>query len=259
MINCNGVKLSTKEQSINGTLYVPVRDIAYALNKNVEWDATTNTATIVDRKVSNSVQKFSYYNIFNNVSVVEIDPRCIFAVETQKATNKTPYNNFVNGAFFMNQKSGVMFPQGMIVNAGQVMSNYMTHGKPVATIIVHAWNNVKMEYISDITKVKDVWFAYSGYGIYPNVTADIEGFTGDFADVTRTTDRPILGYRSSDNKIVIAVGSNMSAKDASILAKNLCLDFAISLDGGGSATLKVNGEYKFSGDNRQLYGGIIWS
>ena len=73
------------------------------------------------------------------------------------------------------------------------------------------------------------------------------------------TSRPIIGYRKKDNKIVIAVRANSSAERANQTAKNLGLDFAISLDGGGSTTLKVNGSYKFTGDGRKLYGGIIWA
>ena len=179
-------------------------------------------------------------------------------METQGETNKVPHDNIVNNVFFMVQGNGIMFPQGMVVNAGEVMSNYQTHQKPVATILVKGPENVEMKYVSDITKEENVWFAVSGYGIYPNITAQEEGFTGAFSDVTRSTARPIIGYRKADNKIVIAVRDNSSAERAKETAKNLNLDFAISLDGGGSTTLKVNGEYKFEGDGRMLYGGIIW-
>lgn len=206
------------------------------------------------------------YHIEGTTHVIEIDPRNIFAVETQCSTKSVKYNNFVNSVFFMRQGNGIIFPQGMIVNAGQVMSNYMTHGKPVATLIIHSANDVEMKYVSDISKEKDVWFAISGYGIYPNITNVEEGFTKviengkekDFSDVTRTDDRPIIGYRKKDNKIVIAVRANSNAKRAQQTAKNLGLDFAISLDGGGSTTLKVDGKYKFKGDGRKIYGGLIW-
>lgn len=199
------------------------------------------------------------YFIEGTTHVIEIDPRNICAVETQCKTNKVTYNNFVNSVFFMNQANGVVYPQGIMVNAGTVICNNPTHGKPVATLIVHGPNNVEMKYVSDITKENDVWFAVSGYGIYPNITALEEGFEGKFTDVLRITNRPIIGYRKSDNKIVIAVRANTSATRAQQTAKNLKLDFAISLDAGGSTTLKVNKKYKFKGDGRKIYGGLIWS
>lgn len=198
------------------------------------------------------------YHIEGTTHIIEIDPRNIWAAETQCKTNKVPYNNFVNSVFFMPQANGVMYPQGIMVNAGDVICNNPTHGKPVATLIVHGPNSVEMKYVSDITKEKDVWFAVSGYGIYPHITALEEGFTGKFTDVLRITNRPIIGYRRRDNKIVIAVRANTSATRAQQTAKNLGLDFAISLDAGGSTTLKVGGKYKFKGDGRKIYGGLIW-
>ena len=159
----------------------------------------------------------------------------------------------------MAQANGIMHPQGIMVNAGKVIANNPTHGKPVATLIVHGKDDVEMKYVDDITKEKNVWFAVSGYGIYPSITAAKEGFEGQFADVLRSTNRPIIGYRKKDNKIVIAVRSSSSSTRANQTAKNLGLDFAISLDGGGSTTLKVNNTYKFKGDGRKIFGGLIWS
>lgn len=198
------------------------------------------------------------YHIEGVTHVVEIDPRNIWAVQTQERTNKTGFDNFVNSIFFMNQADGKVHPQGIMVNAGEVLCNNPTHKKPVATLVVYSKDDVRMKYIDDITKEQNVWFAVSGYGIYPEITATTEGFVGAFADVTRKTNRPIIGYRHKDNKIVIAVRENSDAPRAFLTAKNLGLDFAISLDGGGSTTLKVGGKYKFQGDGRRLYGGLIW-
>ena len=210
------------------------------------------------KKQTNLAQSYNYC-VEGITHIVEVDPRNIWAVETQCKTNKVTYNNFVNSVFFMNLKSGKTHPQGIIVNAGKVIANNPTHGKPVATLIVYGKDNVQLKYIDDITKEKDVWFAVSGYGIYPEITSEKEGFVGKFSDVTRTTNRPIIGYRKKDNKIVIAVRENSNAERAKLTAKNLGLDFAISLDGGGSTTLKVDGKYKFKGDGRKIFGGIIWS
>lgn len=208
---------------------------------------------------SESMSENANYKIIGKTHVVEVSPDKIWAVETQCVTNKTPYDNFVNSIFFMAQANGIMHPQGIMVNAGQVICNNPTHGKPVATLIVHSKDNVEMKYVSDITKEKDVWFAVSGFGIYPNITAMQEGFMDKFSDVLRACNRPIIGYRKRDNKIIIAVRSGTTAERAKQTAQNLGLDFAISLDGGGSATLKVGGKYKFKGDGRKLYGGIIWA
>lgn len=226
------------------------------------WKQINNKETSVSGfpgyKNPNEPEPYTYH-IEGTTHIIEVDPRNIWAVETQCATNKVSYNNFVNSVFFMNLKSGKTHPQGIMVNGGKVICNNPTHGKPVATLIIHGKDNVEMKYVTDITKEDSVWFAVSGYGIYPNITAADEGFVGEFSDVTRTTNRPIIGYRKKDNKIVIAVRANTSAERASQTAKNLGLDFAISLDGGGSTTLKIAGKYKFKGDGRKIFGGLIWA
>lgn len=256
----SGVSKNIRSLLRHDETYVNLREFATALGFDVSYNADTGDINVTEKAPTEKPQKYIYQEMFG-AKVIDIDPRNIFAVETQRATNRTTYSNFVNGCYFMYEKrpaGNYAFPQGMVVNAGQVMSNYMTHQKPVATIIVHSWNNVEMKYVSDIKKEKDVWFAYSGYGIYPKITASEEGFTGAYSDVLRTTKRPILGYRKKDNKMVIAVGT-MSAQNAHDLCADLNLDFAISLDGGGSTTLKVGGQSLESGDGRVLYGGIIFS
>jgi hypothetical protein len=220
-----------------------------------------------DKKPASTTPESAKYHIEGITHIVEIDPQSIWAVETQCSTKKVTYNNFVNSIFFMPQANGIMHPQGIMVNAGEVICNNPTHGKPVATLIVHDKDNVEMKYVTDITKEKDVWFAVSGFGIYPKITNVEEGFTKviengeekDYSDVVRITERPIIGYRKKDNKIVIAVRKGTSVTRAQRTAKNLGLDFAISLDGGGSTTLKVNGKYKFKGDGRKIFGGITWA
>lgn len=244
------------------------KDIAKAIfegvceHLNIKANDTADKHTTIKKEVGTTMTTLptpAKHSLIGITHVIEVDPRNIWAVETQCSTKKVGYNNFVNSVFFMSQANGICYPQGIMVNGGQVICNNATHGKPVATLIVHDANNVELKYVSDITKEKDVWFAVSGYGIYPNITATQEGFKGKFSDVLRATNRPIIGYRKKDNKIVIAVRSNSSAQRANETAKNLGLDFAISLDGGGSTTLKVNGKYKFKGDGRKIFGGLIWA
>lgn len=227
---------------------------------NGSTDAVSNSATAASNATTTKKEIEPYtYHIEGITHIIECDPMSIKNVETQMATNKTDVKNFVNGTFFMMQANGKAYPLGITANEGRVFSNYITHNKPVATLIVYADGTVAMKYISDITKESNIRFAVSGYSVHPKITATEEGFTGAFSDVTRATNRPIIGYRKSDNKIVIAVRSSSSASRANQTAKNLGLDFAISLDAGGSTTLKVDNNYKFKGDGRKIWGGITWS
>jgi hypothetical protein len=198
------------------------------------------------------------YTDIGSTKIIELDPRNIFAVQTCKKTFLTEQENFVNGIFFIPQAIGYPAPNGIMVNAGQVISNNATHGLPVSTLIVRGPSDVEVKKVIDITKEQNVWFAVSGFGLYPRITAEEEGFKGQFADVLRTCHRPIIGYRKADNKIVIAVRPNTSAARALETAKNLKLDCAIALDAGGSTTLKINNKLIYPGDGRVLFGGITW-
>ena len=140
--------------------------------------------------------KKATYSVIGVTHVIEIDPMALRHVETQKATYTTHYKNFVNSLYFMLQKVGGCFPQGHAASEGKILSNYATHGKAVATLIVHTDGSVKMAYVKDLSTVNNLWFAVSGDGVYPSITAAKEGFTGEFSDVTRSTNRPIIGYRS---------------------------------------------------------------
>lgn len=228
-------------------------------DKDLYWLAfkVCNYTENIKPIVKNKAEGFTY-KVEGITHVVEMDPSNLSVVETQCSTKSVSHKNFVNGTFFMKQANGKMYPLGITVGNDKVYSNYITHDKPVATLIIYKNEKVEMKYISDITKEKDVKLAISGYGVYPNITATQEGFTGAYADVLRSTNRPIIGYRKKDNKIVIAVRSLSSAQRANKTAKNLGLDFAISLDAGGSTTLKVNGQYKFKGDGRKIFGGLTW-
>jgi hypothetical protein len=247
--------------NIDSSIYVPIRKFCDLIGYGVEWDDATKEVRISsgNKTTTQSAISPTKYSIIGTTHVIEIDPRNIKHIETQKATNKTTQANFVNSLYFMLQKVGGCFPLGHAASEGKILSNYATHGKPVATLIVHTDASVEMAYVKDLNTVNNLWFAVSGYGVYPTITASQEGFTGKFSDVLRSTNRPIIGYRKADNRIVIAVRAGSSAQRAQETAKNLGLDFAISLDAGGSTTLKVNGAYKFKGDGRQLWGGITWS
>lgn len=253
----NGKRVSAK--MIDNVNYIKARDAAELFDKDIEWLEGERTVLLKDKAESTPPPaEETTYHIEGTTHILEIDPRKIWCAETQCSTKDIPYDNFVNSIFFMNQRDGTVYPQGIMVNAGKVLCNNPTHGLPVSTLIVRGWNEVEMKKTADITQEQDVWFAVSGYSIYPEITASEEGFTGKFSDVLREANRPIIGYRKRDNKIIVAVRANSSAERARQTAQNLGLDFALSLDGGGSTTLKVNGKDIFSGDGRRIFGGIGW-
>lgn len=53
-VEVNGSELDSNSILYNGSTYLPLRKVAEAVNKNVEWNQTTMTANIVDKKSETS-------------------------------------------------------------------------------------------------------------------------------------------------------------------------------------------------------------
>lgn len=79
-----------------------------------------------------------------------------------------------------------------------------------------------------------------------------EGFSGVYSDVLRTTNKTFMGYKKDENLIYLCIRPNSSHDRIIDSVNNLKLDFAISLDGGGSSSLKINDKVIVSGDGRKV-------
>ncbi len=162
--------------------------------------------------------------------------------------------NFVNGSYFMNQADGTTFCQHILVDNGKILSNYPTHGKAVTTLCVFYDGVVQIKKVLDISKEKGLKFAISGASLTDYKS---EGFKGQFSDIARKTTRTYIGYRKSDNKIVICSRVDTNIKRAAETFKNLNVDTGLTLDGGGSACMRVKGEWKIK-TTRQINSIVMW-
>jgi hypothetical protein len=210
------------------------------------------------------------YKVIGTTHVIEIDPlyKGLKHKYVDKANASITEENYVNACYFMNLANseyvdidktvkGKTLPQGHIVSEGKVFQSYATHQKPVGTLIVYKNGKVDVKPVLDITKEQDVWFAVSGLTIVPTINNVAEGFTGVFSDVLRQANRPMIGYNKSKNKIVIAVREYTTATRGQITAKNLGCDKMITLDGGGSTNLRVNGMNKLK-TSRRIASIVTW-
>lgn len=173
--------------------------------------------------------------------VVEVCPDELRIENVDCAANKVKLYNFVNGGYFWHQSNGVTYPLGILVSQGDIISDRQPHGKPAGTLIVYKDGKVALKELLSIKSEKDVWFAISGCSILPKINMVSAGFTGAYSDIGRTTSRPVIGYRSKDNKIVIAVRPSSNIGRGQATLNNLGCDFGITLDGGGSTALQVKG------------------
>lgn len=194
------------------------------------------------------------YHKEGTTHIVEVDPLHIGAYIADKRADKIDIANFVNGGYFMLQANGKTFCQHHLVDCGNVLSNYATHGKAVSTLCVYNDGTVLVKKIEDISEENNLKFAISGASLTDYKS---EGFLGKFLDIIRCTSRTYIGYRKSDNKIVICVRPSTTIARAAKTFKNLKVDVGITLDGGGSTCMRVAGVWKQK-TTRQINSIVMW-
>lgn len=181
-----------------------------------------------------------YYKV-SLTDVVEVSPGCLKIKNVDCRPSGIELYNFVNGGYFWHHADGKTFPLGILVSEGKVISDRQPHNKPTGTLIVYNDDTVAVKELLTIKNEKNVWFAISGCSILPKINMVSAGFTGAYADIGRVASRPMIGYRSKDKKIIIAVRPQTNIGRGQLTLKNLGCDFGITLDGGGSTALRVRG------------------
>lgn len=197
------------------------------------------------------------YRIEGITHVVELDPMDLRIAVQNIPANLCILPNFCTSGYQTMQKVGGAYPLGIFVSEGKVIQNRQPHNKPAGTLIVYKNGKVDCKPLFTIKDEEDVWFAVSGCSILPKIRMKEEGFSGRFADIGRTTDRPVIGYNPTKNKIIIGVRSSSNIGRGQQTLKNLGCTMGITLDAGGSTVLRVNGKWKFK-TTRQLHNVITW-
>ena len=218
------------------------------------------------------------YYIEGITHVVEVNPVDLQISLQDMAANNIQLSNFVTSGFQLLQAEKttlsmfptsleiiqkgkyLTYPLGILVSGGHIIQNRQPHGKPAGTLIVYKDGRVECKPILNLlteTDYNNIWFAVSGCSIWPKIRMAEEGFVSAFADIGRICQRPVIGYRKKDNKIVIAVRKDSNISRGQLTLKNLGCDFGITLDAGGSTALRINGSYKFK-TTRRLFSVITW-
>lgn len=225
---------------------------AYAQAANGTW-YLAGSDTITMKKSNANYQKIALTH------VVTLDPKDLRISHQNKRGNKITLDNFVTAGF---QWASKEMPLSIAVSEGKVLVNRQPHYGPdgylsAGTLIVYNDGSVDVKPVADITKEKDVYFAVGGCSIMPEIRMKEEGFKGRYADIGRKTRRPVIGYNPKTNKIIIAVRPESDIKRGQKTLINLGCTKGITLDGGGSTILRVDGKYKMS-TSRRLVNVITW-
>lgn len=210
----------------------------------------------VQEEVKDKVQdmkKFDY-ELQGTTHILKVNPLDLGIVIENKAIKNISQKTAVNGTFFWQGQ-----PNGIIINDGKILGEQSSHawrGFPQSVIYCNKQGKVYIGRYKTASEfnVSNVAWAIGGLGIIASYgySPNSEGFNGVYSDVLRTTAKTFMGYKSSENKIYICVRPSSSHDRIIQSCKNLGLDFAISLDGGGSSSIKVDGSVKVSGDGRAV-------
>ena len=188
--------------------------------------------------------------------VVEVDPLQLKISIQDKPGSQISLANFVTSGYQYQYPDGKLGPVGILVSEGKVIRADAPRG-PKGTLIVYKDGSVDVKSIENINAEKNVLFAVSGCSILPKIIMKEEGFTGDFADIGRETDRPVIGWNPTKKKIIIAVRPSSNIARGQATLQNLGCTKGITLDGGGSTILKVGGKL-IKSTARKLYSVITW-
>ena len=145
-----------------------------------------------------------------------------------------------------------------MISEGKVLGDQASHawrGYPQSVIYMTKNREIKIERIrlaADI--LPNVVWAIGGLGIVTpyGYSPNSEGFSGTYSDVLRTTNKTFMGYKKDEDLIYLCIRPYSSHDRIIESVKNLKLDFAISLDGGGSSSLKINDKVLIPGDGRKV-------
>lgn len=176
--------------------------------------------------------------------------------------------NCVNGSFFTWTSNKEYFSTSPLVVDGKVYQGMANHGKPQSCIIIYKDGKVEMKKINNASEINiaNVKLLIGGVGICNNNDSSFkydpqsEGFSGMFSDVLRNTYKTLVGYKKSENVIMLItckLPHSSSSYDLLDLAKANGLDMCISVDGGGSSFMKCNGKYVTSGQDGRRIANII--
>lgn len=213
-----------------------------------------------------SKPKVEYTKTANNTFMLSSDVENLKIKEVNKSNGILLEKNYVNSTFFWNTTDGKKYSTSILYSEGITYQYYANHlPQPQSCFIVYKDNSVDMKRLHNLGEVdlNKIRLVVGGVGILnkldKNFKYDLygEGFRGVQADVARKTNKTMIVYNKSEDKLYLVCRHNIYHKsalnyDLVDLASDIG-DIGIALDGGGSTTMGSNGQIVFNGDSRVIH------
>lgn len=181
------------------------------------------------------------YSTSGSAKIITAKPQDVSFVVSNKRYNQTTSRNIVNGTFFWAGK-----PNGIIVNNGKTLWNDASHawrgyGQGVLYFDGKNFGVKKVKSASELGSV--VWAIggctmIGGSGYHPSD----EGFNGKYADILGKRPKTVIAVRNG--LVDLLVFKSISHTALLSYLKSRGYELAVSLDGGGSTSMKYGNSFK---------------
>ncbi len=210
--------------------------------------------------------KVEYTKTVNNTFMLCSDVENLKVKEVNKSNSILLEENYVNSTFFWSTTDGKKYSTSILYADGityQSNANHLPY--PQDTFVVNKDKTVEMKRIKSLGELNlsKVRVAIAGVGLLDKTNSSFIydpascGFKGAYADVLRKTNKTMIVYNKSEDKLYLVCRPNIYHQsslyyDLIDLAGDIG-DIAVATDGGGSTTMGANGKIVFNGDGRIIH------
>ncbi len=210
--------------------------------------------------------KVEFSKTVNNTFMLYSDVENLKVKEVNKSNGILLEENYVNSTFFWSTTDGKKYSTSILYADGityQSNANHLPY--PQDTFIINKDNSVEMKRIKSLGELNlsKVKIAIAGVGLIDKTNSSFVydpagcGFKGVYADVLRKTNKTMIVYNKSEDKLYLVCRPNIYHQsslyyDLIDLAGDIG-DIACAFDGGGSTTMGANGKIVVNGDGRVIH------
>ena len=173
---------------------------------------------------------------YKTATIIKDPPEHIGFIVSNKTFKQTASDFITNGTYFWNgQTNGILIDDGKVYCGS---SSHAWRGFP-QSVLYFDGQNVGAKRIKYAPELGNVVWAIGGCGmITPYGYSPVsEGFSGKYSDILNKRDKTVIGYMNGEiYRIVVPSISHGSLLN---LLKEIGLEIAISLDGGGSTCMRT--------------------
>jgi hypothetical protein len=168
-------------------------------------------------------------------TIIKDPPEKIGIVVSNKKFKQTASEFITNGTFFWNGETNGILIDGKVYWGS---SSHAWRGFP-QSVLYFDGQNVGVKRVRYAAELGNVKWAIGGCGmITPYGYSPVsEGFSGKYSDILNTRDKTVIGYKNGE--IYRLVIPSISHGRLLTLLKEIGLEIAISLDGGGSTCMRT--------------------